>query len=321
MVPLIGRILGRLFSATDALAVNMSAALLSVITVMMTYEIFARHLIDRPFFLAELFIMMMLAAIVFLTIGTVTKRDEHIRIGFFVSKVLGDRSKTVMFVLENIAGLALSFYITYAGVKWVQLQMKLGHVRSWSTNPWDQYSEWIPHMVVCVGMGIAAMFYAWRIVRWLRSEIKDTFSVAGIIAGGTAGAGLAILILRVFDWDLMVSGSLGNGAHKLFLIYAVSVFLGALISVRIGGASVAAHSFCAAFLSFVIFIIIFIAIPLAQGTGIDENTIAIFIAAGFAIAAVAGSAGSIIGNVLWRREAKGENNTPSALPLNVEEKA
>ncbi|MFC1994237.1 TRAP transporter small permease [Chloroflexota bacterium] len=187
MGSLLGKIIGKFFSGVDALSVNMSAAILSVVTVLMTYEIVARFVIDKPFFLTELFVMMMMAAIVFLTMGTVTKRDEHIRIGFFVSKLLGNRAKTVMFTLENIAGLALSFYITYAGIKLVQLMMKLQHKRAWSTNPWDQYSEWIPHMVVCVGMGIVGMFYAWRIVRWLQSRAENGLSVVGITTGGIGG--------------------------------------------------------------------------------------------------------------------------------------
>ncbi|MFC1994238.1 hypothetical protein ACFLVI_03130 [Chloroflexota bacterium] len=125
----------------------------------------------------------------------------------------------------------------------------------------------------------------------------------------------------MFDWDLMLSGSLGNGAHKLFFIYAVSVFLGALLSVAIGRASIAANAFCTALLSFVAFTSIFIVAPMAWGTGIVEDTIAIFIAAGFAIAAIAGLAGGIIGRSLWQREEEGDNNTPSAIPSNVEEKA
>ena len=61
--------------------------------------------------------------------------------------------------------------------------------------------------------------------------------------------------------------------------------------------------------------------PLDLSTGIDENTIAISMVTAFAIAAVAGSLGGVIGGALWRRRAKGEDSTLGIIPANGEESA
>jgi len=317
---LLGKVIGKFVTGTETVSVNLTAGVLACVTLLMTYEIIGRFVINKPFFLAELFIMMMMAAIVFLTWGSVTRRDEHIRIGFFISKLMGDRAKPFMYVLESIAGVALSAYITYAGVKWIQLSMKLGHTRAWSTNPWDEYPVAVPHMVVCVGMGVATIMYLARLVWWVKGGTEGKLNLAGIVLGGIVGAGLAVLILRIFDWDLMISGSLGSGAAKIFIIYALSVFFGSLLSALIARVNAVRQGLSTAFMSFVLFVCTFITVPMVKGIGIDEKTIAIMLASAFVIAAVAGSAGGLIWSGLQRRKIDKEKDELSVMSSSGPEK-
>ncbi|MFC1993676.1 TRAP transporter small permease [Chloroflexota bacterium] len=164
----LGKVTGKFLDILQSFTVNLSVVILVFMTLMMTVEIVSRYIIKSPVYMAEHFVMIMMGWIVFLLIGSVARRDEHIRIGFFVTKVLGSKAKSFTFALESITGLVLSGYLTYWGIKWVQLAMKLGMKESY-TPEMDQYPAWVPWIVVAIGMGLATLFYLERIVRQARS--------------------------------------------------------------------------------------------------------------------------------------------------------
>ncbi|MFC1963049.1 TRAP transporter small permease [Chloroflexota bacterium] len=164
----LGKIASKFFDILQSFTGNLGVVLLILITLMMTVEIVSRYIIQAPVYMAEQFVMIMMGWIVFLLLGSVARRDEHIRIGFFVTRVLGHRARTFIFALESITGAALCGYLTYWGIRWVQLAMKLGIKESY-TPQMDEYPAWIPWTVVAIGMGIATLFYLERIVRQVQS--------------------------------------------------------------------------------------------------------------------------------------------------------
>ncbi|MFC1963020.1 TRAP transporter small permease [Chloroflexota bacterium] len=164
----LGKIVGKFLDILHSFVGNFGVVLLFFIALMMAVEIVSRYILKAPVYMAEQFVMIMMGWIVFLLIGSVAKRDEHIRIGFFVTKVLGSKAKPFIFALESITGFVLCGYLTYWGTKWVQLGMKLGARQSY-TPQMDEYPAWIPWIIVAIGMGLTTLFYLERIVRQAQS--------------------------------------------------------------------------------------------------------------------------------------------------------
>ncbi|MFC2059045.1 TRAP transporter small permease [Chloroflexota bacterium] len=165
---ILGKIVGKFLDKLQSFTGNFGVALLGFITLMMTVEVVSRYIIRTPVYMAEAFVTIMMGWIVFILLGSVARRDEHIRIGFFISKALGSRAKPFIFALESITGLALCIYLCYWGIKWIQLAMMLGIKESYTPNM-DEYPAWIPWMIVAIGMGISALYYLERIVKQAQS--------------------------------------------------------------------------------------------------------------------------------------------------------
>ncbi|MFC2058546.1 TRAP transporter small permease, partial [Chloroflexota bacterium] len=104
---LLGKILVRSIDVMQAFTTNMGGLLLVFIVGLMTTAVLFRYVVQNPVYLAEGFLQLMMGWMVFLLMASVSRRDEHIRIGFFVNKVLGPRAKSFIFALENISSLAL----------------------------------------------------------------------------------------------------------------------------------------------------------------------------------------------------------------------
>ena len=94
-------VLGKILGGTEGFTTHLAAVVLSIVTLMMTWEIITRYIMDKPLFLAEQFIMLMMGGIVFLVLGVVGRRDEHIRIGFFISKLLFFNAGIKILVLQS----------------------------------------------------------------------------------------------------------------------------------------------------------------------------------------------------------------------------
>ncbi|MFC1926134.1 TRAP transporter small permease [Chloroflexota bacterium] len=163
IVKALSKYMDTMHKATTALSV----VFLFFTVIIMTYAVVARYLTSALFY-GEPFVVIMLVWTVFLLIGSVARRDEHIRIGFFVNKLLGKRASPFIYGLESVASLALCIYFAYWGIRWVQLAMIINEGISYNELG-DEYPAWIPYIIAPGGLIIAATFYLERIVRQARS--------------------------------------------------------------------------------------------------------------------------------------------------------
>jgi len=111
----------------------------------------------------------MVAWSVFLLVGSVARRDEHIRITFFIEKALGNRAQTVWSVLEDIVALPICIFLVWAAWRWMAFTIEQDVRLTLFQLAGFTYPSWIIHIVFPVGMGLGALFYIERIVRRVHS--------------------------------------------------------------------------------------------------------------------------------------------------------
>ncbi|MFC1994216.1 TRAP transporter small permease [Chloroflexota bacterium] len=112
--------------------------------------------------------MYVVAWSVFILLGAVARRDEHIRVGFFAEKLLGEqRAKSLWTTLENVVGLGFACFLTYHSYRYVVNTYEMHTIRYVGTS--FSYALWIPRIVVPLGAGILAVLYLERTLRQLRS--------------------------------------------------------------------------------------------------------------------------------------------------------
>ncbi|MFC1926540.1 TRAP transporter small permease [Chloroflexota bacterium] len=106
----------------------------------------------------------MLTWSVFIVIGSATRRNAHIRIGFFLEMMVGEkRARVISITLENVIGLAMCSFLAWTGYRWIAMTRDQG-LSVWSTGGF-KYPVWIPIIVVALGMGLAGIFYLERTIK------------------------------------------------------------------------------------------------------------------------------------------------------------
>jgi len=169
---LLGKILVKSIDIMQAFTINMGGLLLVFIVGLMTTAVLFRYVVQNPVYLAEGFLQLMMGWMVFLLMASVSRRDEHIRIGFFVNKVLGPRAKPFIFALENISSLVLCIYFGFWGIRWVQMALRLGMVHPYNAEG-DTYAVWIRWIIVPIGVWLTAVIYIERIFIQARSVYRQ----------------------------------------------------------------------------------------------------------------------------------------------------
>ena len=111
----------------------------------------------------------MVAWSVFLLVGSVARRDEHIRITFFIEKALGSRAQTVWSVLEDIVTLPICIFLVWASWRWLAHTMEQDVQFTLFQLAGFTYPAWIIYVIFPIGMGLGALFYIERVVRRIRS--------------------------------------------------------------------------------------------------------------------------------------------------------
>lgn len=163
----IDKLLGFLQRATTAMA----ASFLILITVMMVIEVVGRYFAGYTLGFAGVLINIMTGWGVYLLVGSVARRDQHVRIGFFIERVLGRRAKPVYHTVENVFSLGLCCFLVYAGYLLIASYMRTGTeavFMATRTGSID-YPAWTELIIFPLGFFIAIVFYAERIGNQIRS--------------------------------------------------------------------------------------------------------------------------------------------------------
>jgi TRAP-type C4-dicarboxylate transport system permease small subunit len=159
---------GKLLALVQRATIAVSVVLLLVMTWGMFAGVVMRYFVGGHVPYLETFLGVLLAWSVFLLIGSVARRDEHIRIGFFAETVLRQRAQPFFTALENIISLPLLIYLAWVGYRWVVFHMDQG-TREFLGRSTTTYPVWPTITVVSIGCGIGALFYLERTVKQVRS--------------------------------------------------------------------------------------------------------------------------------------------------------
>ena len=152
----------------------MGASFLILITVLMIIEVVGRYFASFTLGFSSTLINIMTGWGVYLLVGSVARRDQHVRIGFFIEKVLGRRAEPVYHTVENVFSLGLCCFLIYAGYLLIASTMQQGTesiFMSTKTGSID-YPAWIDLIVIPLGFFIAILFYGERIANQIRSLIR-----------------------------------------------------------------------------------------------------------------------------------------------------
>lgn len=149
-----------------------TASFLLLITVMMVFEVVGRYFAGFTLGFSSTLITIMTGWGVYLLIGSVARRDQHVKIGFFIEWVLGRRrAKPVYETVENVFSLGMCCFLIYAGYLLIASYMRAGTEAVFmptETGSID-YPAWINLIAIPLGFFIAMLFYLERIGKQIRS--------------------------------------------------------------------------------------------------------------------------------------------------------
>ncbi|MFC2058226.1 TRAP transporter small permease [Chloroflexota bacterium] len=142
-------------------ATILGVSILVAMTGLILVNTLSRTIVVLPIGWLEDVVTVAVAWSVFLLLGPVAKRDSHIRVGFFMQKVLGiQRASSAWRALECVFGFGIAAYLSYYGYYWLILSYDM-HTISYSAGGF-WYPVWITRTVVPMGMGILAFLYLSR---------------------------------------------------------------------------------------------------------------------------------------------------------------
>ncbi|UCC59707.1 MAG: TRAP transporter small permease, partial [Dehalococcoidia bacterium] len=112
-------------------------------------------------------IILMLVWSIFILVGSSTRRDDHIIVGFFIEKIAGseERARRIRTVLDTVIGLGISTFLVWALYRWAAYSHSLGSLIYITGTGY--YAEWIRRVPVVVGIGLVSFFYLERFIKLL----------------------------------------------------------------------------------------------------------------------------------------------------------
>ncbi|MFC2058117.1 TRAP transporter small permease [Chloroflexota bacterium] len=151
------------------ITVYLAEAFLLIMVALMFAEVIARFFGGSIIMYGQTILRGLVAWSVFILIGSVSRENSHIRIGFFAEKLLGERAPRIWSILEDIVTLPILIFLIWAAWLWVDFYIAQGLKETLFSITGLRYPSWIPVIIVPIGLGIAAIFYIERIVKQLAS--------------------------------------------------------------------------------------------------------------------------------------------------------
>lgn len=163
------RLIKRLMDGLDSTLLGIGTVFIILISVLMLAEIVLRQVFGIGLQWSQVVVTMLLPFIVFLLMGPVARENEHIRIGFFAELILRKRAKVIMAALENIFALGICSFLIWASYRLISLRMKMGSTMTLNSDPPIEIPDWIPIVVLAIGLFLAIVFYLERVFKQIRS--------------------------------------------------------------------------------------------------------------------------------------------------------
>jgi len=142
-----------------------------MISVLMVLAVILRYTIGGSIEGSWIIMTLLMVWFTFASIGSISRRDEHIKIGLLAEMVLRQRAKAFRYTLENAVALPLCIYMSWAGWHWVDFRIKQGGEEFLSTGV--SIPDWIPILIVPIGFNIATLYYLERLVKQVNSYLRQ----------------------------------------------------------------------------------------------------------------------------------------------------
>jgi TRAP-type C4-dicarboxylate transport system permease small subunit len=78
-----------------------------------------------------------------------------------------EKAKRVWTVIENVLGLGIGIFLSYAAYTWLDISRDMGSI-SWSAAGFS-YPQWVTRIVPTIGLCLLAFFYLERNIRMIIS--------------------------------------------------------------------------------------------------------------------------------------------------------
>jgi TRAP-type C4-dicarboxylate transport system permease small subunit len=160
-------VLERISRWLDRLSVGAGVLMLVIMLALTFVGVILRYGFSISYSWQEHFIVLMLAWSIFIVVGSSTRSNDHIMIGFLIEKMAGseERAARIRTALDNVIGLGITIFVTWALYRWTSFSRSLGS--DVYVQDVGYYPEWIRRVPVVAGMGLVSFFYVERIVRQL----------------------------------------------------------------------------------------------------------------------------------------------------------
>lgn len=179
------KVLETVASWLEKLSLGAAVLLLLVMAAFMFSSIIARYVFNSPIPWSEELLTFLLSYSIFVVLGAVTRGDQHIKIGFVMERLLGERkAQRVSTILENVIGLGLTAFLAYTAVRWAAESHATGE-REFTHFIQNFYPVWIIKVLPAVGICLLSFFYFERCARQLLSFISSRRQM-GSARGSTA---------------------------------------------------------------------------------------------------------------------------------------
>ncbi len=145
----------RIDRAIDGLIYLLSATLLVVMTVVITYSIFTRYALSRPPLWSEEVPMVLFVWMTFLSLAVATRRGENIRVTYFIEK-LSPMHRLALELLMHALVVAMMALIFWYSFDVIRLQLR-GTMLS---TGWNNAVIWFP---LPIGMALMTVYQFKRV--------------------------------------------------------------------------------------------------------------------------------------------------------------
>lgn len=161
------RLLERISLWLDRVSISAGIIMLFLMLALTFMSVILRYGFDISYAWYEHVIILMLVWSIFILVGSSTRRDDHITVGFFIEKIAGseERARRIRTVLDTVIGLGISTFLVWALYRWAAYSHGLGS-QIYITGT-GYYAEWIRRVPVVVGIGLVSFFYLERFIKLL----------------------------------------------------------------------------------------------------------------------------------------------------------
>jgi C4-dicarboxylate transporter DctQ subunit len=163
----------KILKIVDKVEENAAGLLFLAGIIVSLYGVFTRYVINMPqAWITEIFEFLMIWSI-FIGFGMALKDNRHIVIDLVYDR-FSFPVKRVVSAVSNFLGAGYSFFLTYTGIEMTAVSKEQGITTIDVGIP-----EWIPYMIMPIGMGLLGFYFVLKFVKALKGDEEEIIGANG----------------------------------------------------------------------------------------------------------------------------------------------